>query len=488
MDPTHDPSSSPRETPQEPATAPGDLLRLIPQVERLLRWPELEEIIAEASRDEVAEAVRTALARLRGGIIEGCVRGSDLLTRLAPSIMAREVREVLSRRRLSAYRRAVNATGVILHTGLGRAVLAPSALEALVRSVSGYSVLELDVDTGERNHREGAVVEILRELTGAERGTVVNNNAAATMLILAGLAQGKEVIISRGQLVEIGGSFRIPDILAASGARLVEVGTTNRTYAEDYRRAIGPQTGLLLKVHTSNYEIQGFACHTPLEELVDLGRRHGIPVVSDLGSGCFVDLSPYGFRPEPLVRDSVRAGADVVCFSGDKLLGGPQSGIILGRADLIRAMRSHPLFRAVRVDKVTLALLEATLRLYRDPARLSSEVPVLRAIVEPPSSVRARATACADALRLRAPALRAEVVETRAQAGSGALPAQEIPSFGVAVDAPGTPPGELARLLRAADPPVFARIQDGRVVLDLRTVLEGETTWIVEALSAIAPA
>ncbi|MBI4606772.1 MAG: L-seryl-tRNA(Sec) selenium transferase [Planctomycetes bacterium] len=472
--------------PTAPAS-PTDLLRRIPQVDRVMRIPAVEAIAAAGSRAEAIDAVRDLLDRRRREVLAGALAGEAFEEALSEPGIARDLERALERRRLSAYRRVVNATGVILHTGLGRAVYPASAVDAAARELRGASVVEVALETGERNRREGALVPLLRELTGAEGATVVNNNAAATLLILAALARGREVIVSRGQLVEIGGSFRIPDILKESGARLVEVGTTNRTYVEDYRRALGPETALLLQVHTSNYEIAGFVHHTPLEELVALGRERGIPVVSDLGSGCFVDLSPYGFRREPLVTDSVAAGADLVCFSGDKLLGGPQAGVIVGRKDSVDRLRAHPLFRAVRVDKATLVLLEATLRCYRDPERLAERVPVLRAIMEPAESVRRRALACLEAVRRGAPGLEAEVVPSAAQAGSGALPAQEIPSFAVAVRHPRLAADELARALRLGAPAVVGRIQEGRVLLDLRTVLEGEEAEVAGALAALTP-
>jgi L-seryl-tRNA(Ser) seleniumtransferase len=434
----------------------------------------------------VAEAVRGVIEKARREALGGEVSAEALSARFREDGVARQIEEAIAERSLSSYRRVINATGVILHTGLGRAAYSPEAVQAFQRELGGYSLVEVDLHSGERNRREGAISPILRRLTGAEAATVVNNNAAATLLILAALARGKEVIVSRGQLVEIGGSFRIPDIMKESGAKLVEVGTTNRTYIEDYRRAITPETAMLLQVHTSNYEIAGFVHHTPLEELSALGRERGLAVVSDLGSGCFVDLTRQGFKPEPLAAESVRAGADLVCFSGDKLLGGPQAGVIVGRSERIDALRAHPLFRALRVDKAVLVLLESTLRAYLDPERLWERIPTLKVIGEPPERVRRRAKACAADLRRRAPGLECEVVATGAQAGSGALPAQEIPSFALAVTMPGLSADDLARELRQGNPPIFSRIHDARVLLDFRTVLQGEERQIAESLAAIA--
>jgi L-seryl-tRNA(Ser) seleniumtransferase len=467
---------------------PGDPRRLLsnlPQVERLLHVPAIRASAGATPRSLVLDALRGVVSCLRRRILAGEVPPERMEEALAEAEIARLFAAELRRRGRSAYRRAVNATGIILHTGLGRAVLPPAALEALRANLGGYSVVEVDLETGERNQREAALAALLQELTGAEAATVVNNNAAATLIILAALARGREVVIARGQLVEIGGSFRIPDILKESGARLVEVGTTNRTYIDDYRRAIGPDTGLLLQVHTSNYEIVGFAHHTPLADLVALGRERGIPVVSDLGSGCFVDLARAGFRPEPLVADRVRAGADLVCFSGDKLLGGPQAGVIAGRSEHVRRVRAHPLFRALRIDKVSLTLLEATLRAYRDPETLAETIPVHRLIGMSEAEVEERARGAAEAIRALGAAAEVEAVPSSAQAGSGSLPAQEIRSWAVAVSHPRLPADEIARLLRLGAPPILARIQDGRVLLDFRTVLPGEEAEVASAVKAL---
>lgn len=462
----------------------NDILRRIPQIDRLLRLPDVEALASGGSRADVVDTLRIVLAATRQDIADGRLSPEEIEERISEAAIVEGLKSALQGTRRSAYRRVVNATGIILHTGLGLAILAPAALEAVNESLRGYSLVEMDVESGERNFRESALVELLTSLTGAEAGTIVNNNAAATLLILAALARGKEVIVSRGQLVEIGGSFRIPDILKESGARLVEVGTTNRTYVEDYRRAIGPETGMLLQVHTSNYEIQGFVHHTSIEELSALGRETGLPVISDLGSGCFVDLGPHGFKPEPLVRDVVRAGADAVCFSGDKLLGGPQAGIIVGRSDLVKRMRSHPLFRAFRLDKVRLAMIEATLRAYRDPDQLPYRIPSLGLLLDSPSEVRKRALAAQELVPARG-GLELDLVVSTAQAGSGSLPAQEIPSWALALRIDGASAGDLARSLRLGSPPVFARVQDGAVIFDFRTVLPGEEAEVARAISGL---
>lgn len=474
------------------------LLRGLPQVEKILRLPDVAALVDRHSRPEVVRAIRDCLAELRGAILAGSARTAEgpqtplgngqamLRARLEPEAIAREVRGRLDERGRAQYRRAVNATGIILHTGLGRAVYSREAQEAIAAAIAGYSVVEIDAATGERNRREVHLAELLKELTGAEAATVVNNNAGATLIILAALSRGKEVILSRGQMVEIGGAFRIPDVMEESGARLVGVGTTNRTYIDDYRRAVGPQTGLLLQVHTSNYEITGFARHTPLEELVALGRERGIPVVSDLGSGCLIDLSRFGLRREPLVSDSVKAGADLVCFSGDKLLGGPQAGIIVGKSEAVEKVRRHPLFRALRVDKVVLAGLEATLRLYRDPDRAREAVPALRMLTTPESEVRARAARFVRRLQAAGKGAAAELVRAEAQSGSGSLPAQDLPSWAAAVEVAGRGADALAAALRASEPPIFTRIHEGRVLIDFRTLLPGEEKVVLEALERLA--
>ncbi|MBI4583590.1 MAG: L-seryl-tRNA(Sec) selenium transferase [Planctomycetes bacterium] len=476
-----------------PPRSPRDLLRRLPQVDKLLQLPEAEALLGRHPRPEVVRSLRQALDGLRAHIQSlyhspaPAADGRELEAlggQLEPPAVFQAAAEILADRNRPHYQRVVNGTGIILHTGLGRAVLPARAVEALSEALRGYTLVEVDRGTGERNRREDRLAQILCELTGAEAATAVNNNAAATLIILAALARGREVIISRGQLIEIGGAFRIPQVMEESGARLVEVGTTNRTYIEDYRSAVTAETALLLQVHTSNYEIAGFANHTPLEEIVALGREKGIPVASDLGSGCFVDLSPYGFRREPLVAEVVRRGPDLVCFSGDKLLGGPQAGIILGKKELLERIRRHPIFRAVRIDKMALVALEATLRLYRDPAGLFSSLPPLLMITRPEKEVRRRAERFRRSLLRRAKGggLAVELVKESSQAGSGSLPAQNLPTWAAALEVEGLASEELAARLRAFTPPIFTRIQDGRVLVDFRTLLPGEEKFLAGAL------
>jgi L-seryl-tRNA(Ser) seleniumtransferase len=354
---------------------------------------------------------------------------------------------------------------VLVHTNLGRAPLADAALARVVEVGSGYANLEYDVERGERGSRQDHLAPLLERLTGAEAALVVNNNAAAVLLALAALAEGREVVVSRGELIEIGDGFRIPDVLARSGARLVEVGTTNRTRAADYERAIGPETALLLRVHQSNFRVVGFSEQPRLAELAEVARRHELPLVDDLGSGA---LGPVGDEPTP--AESLRAGADLVCFSGDKLLGGPQAGIVVGRADLVERLRRHPLQRALRADKLTLAALEGTLALALDP-QTRDAIPVLRMLREPVEAVRTRAERLAGLVG-------GEVEETVARVGGGALPLAELPSAACAIEE------ELAERLRLGDPPVIAVVRDGRTLLDCRTLSDAEVEEVAAAVAA----
>jgi len=374
-----------------------------------------------------------------------------------PNLVEERVQQATSPR----LKAVLNASGVVIHTNLGRAPLSPAALQAAAAASSGYSNLEYELGPGERGSRHNLVTDLLRRLTGAEDALVANNNAAAVLLILSALAQGREAVISRGQLVEIGGGFRIPDVMRQSGVSLVEVGTTNRTYAADYTDAITPATALLLRVHASNFMVIGFTHQPSLEELVAVGDEHGVPVVDDLGSGALLDTSRFGLAREPMAQASVAAGVTLTAFSGDKLLGGPQAGIIVGRAAEIARLRRHPLMRAIRPDKLTLAALGATLAAYVRGAA-ETEVPVWRMIATPQVSLRGRAEALAGRLG-------AEVAETRSTIGGGSLPGQTQPSWAVALTSESAQ--SLAASLRRADPPVVARIEDDRVLLDLRAVL-----------------
>jgi L-seryl-tRNA(Ser) seleniumtransferase len=423
---------------------------------RLRDLPSVDELARTVDDPLAVDAARTVLARARETIGAG---GS-------PGDLGAALRAELDAARAPRLRRVLNATGVIVHTNLGRAPLAWPALERVAEAARGYSNLEYDLAEGGRGSRQEHVAAALRRLTGAEAALVVNNNAAAVLLALAALAEGREVVVSRGELIEIGDGFRIPDVLARSGARLVEVGTTNRTRAADYERAVGPETGALLRVHQSNFRVVGFTEQPTVAELAAVARRHGLPLVDDLGSGVLVAL-----EGEPSARDSLAAGADLVCFSGDKLLGGPQAGIVVGRAELVERLRRHPLQRAVRADKLTLAALEGTLALYLDPARAAREVPVLRMLGEPAEAVRARAARLAEAVG-------GEVEETVARVGGGALPLAEIPSYACAVEE------ELAAPLRDGEPPVVGIVRDGRLLLDCRTLGDTEADEVAAAVAS----
>jgi len=426
-------------------------LRDLPSVDMLLR----DERLADEPHELALAAARRVLDEAR----EEIRAGTD------PEPLVDRVVAELALARRPSLRRVLNATGVLVHTNLGRAPLADAALARVAEVGAGYSNLEYDLAAGERGSRQDHLAELLSRLTGAEAALVVNNNAAAVLLALAALAEGREVVVSRGELIEIGDGFRIPDVLARSGARLVEVGTTNRTRAGDYERAIGPDTAVLLRVHQSNFRVVGFSEQPRLEELAALARSRDVPLVDDLGSGA---LARFGDEPTP--AESLRAGADLVCFSGDKLLGGPQAGVVVGRRDLVERLRRHPLQRALRADKLTLAALEGTLLLGLDPAT-RDEVPVLRMLHEPVATVRARAERLAQLVG-------GEVEETVARVGGGALPLTELQSAACAIEE------SLAEPLRRGDPPVVALVRDGRTLLDCRTLTDAEVDEVAAAILA----
>lgn len=396
---------------------------------------------------------------------------------VAGRVAARMERE--SRAKL---RTVLNATGIVLHTNLGRSPLAEEAAQAAYEAAHGYLNLELDLDDGKRSSRQSAIREWVCRLTGAESATAVNNNAAATVIVLRALAMGKEVIISRGQLIEIGGSFRIPDIMAVSGAILHEVGTTNITRLSDYERALGPNTGALLQVHSSNYRISGFTKSVALTDLVALGKKHGLPVIDDIGSGALLDFARFGFAGEPVARSSIAAGADLVLFSGDKLLGGPQAGILAGRKEWIQKIEKDPLMRAFRLDKMTLAALESTLRLYLNEERALREVPVLRMLGTPLDELRQRAERLAEQLRGLAGLTSVKTTEDVAYVGGGSLPDQSMKSWVVEIEAASFSDTELARRLRLGTPAVMARLRGGKLVLDVRTLFAHQELLLVEAV------
>ncbi len=447
----------------------SDARRTLPSVDRLLREPGVAALLATQPRNLVVAAAREALARARTG------RGAP------PADWSAEIAEGVARRRAASLHPVLNATGVVLHTNLGRAPLAPRAIEALRAVAEGYSTLEYDVATGTRGSRADHCAALLAELAGSEAGLAVNNAAGALVLALNTLAAGRDVVISRGELLEIGGSFRIPDILARSGALLREVGTTNRTHLDDYRAALSPDTGAILTVHRSNFEQSGFVATPAPSDLASLAAGAGIPYLYDVGSGLLADLSPWGLTSEPRVQDAVRSGAGLVVWSGDKLLGGPQAGCLAGGSALIGRLKQNPLARALRADKLTLAALEATLALYRDPAAALAEIPVLRMLTLPPEELRARAERLLAACRGQAAAA---CVPGHSAVGGGAFPDAKLPTTLVALDPGALGAAGLALRLRLGTPPMVARVESGRVVLDPRTLPHGAEAEVASAILA----
>lgn len=453
------------------------LLRRIPKVDDLLRCPALEPLATEVPASAVTEAVRQTLDALRADILAGTVTELP-----SESALCTQIAEACRAARLPSLRGVINATGVVLHTNLGRACLSRRALAAAADASRGYSTLEYDLAAGERGQRYAHVEPLLCRLTGAEAALVVNNNAAAVLLILSALTAGGEVITSRGELVEIGGSFRMPDVMAACGAVLREVGSTNKTRLSDYANAIGEQTRALLKVHTSNYRIVGFTESVSPAALAEFGRSRSIPVIEDLGSGCLVDLAPLGLRDEPTVQASVKAGVDVLSFSGDKLLGGPQAGIIVGKRHYIDLLKRHPLARALRVDKLTLAALEATLQAYADGTALQ-EIPVLSMLAQTPEELHQQAESLCR--RMGGIGVTTEVVSTENPVGGGAVPTQTLPSFAVAV-APRDSAAALEAQLRQRPVPIIVRIAHDRCLLDMRALFPADLDEILQAFREIA--
>lgn len=456
------------------------LLRQLPKVDAVLARPDMIALEATVPRALVVDAVRLAIDTAREAVVGGTEADTS-----ADGVAACAIRLAQLSARHSL-RRVINATGIVVHTNLGRSPLAEEAVRAVAEVASGYSTLEYDVDSGERGSRHVHVESLICRLTGAEAAMAVNNNAAAVMMAIASLARGKEAIVSRGQLVEIGGSFRVPDVMAESGATMVEVGTTNKTHLRDYEAALTSNTGLLLKVHTSNYRVVGFTQEVELSDLVALGARHGVKVMEDQGSGVLVDLRRWGLPYEPTVGESVAAGADVVTCSGDKLLGGPQAGLIAGKAEVIAALKKHPLARAMRLDKMTLAALESTLRLYLDPDRALTSIPTLRMLTAPKSEMAERAARLADSINALGGAYSAGTVEDVSRAGGGALPMADIPTVCTTVTPNGMSVTELERHLRLGQPHIVARIADDRLMLDPRTLTGAEEDEIVAALGRIA--
>jgi L-seryl-tRNA(Ser) seleniumtransferase len=454
--------------------------RKLPSVDELLRTEQIRQLLPRYPRSLVVEAIRDALRKARERIAKG-LPAADRDT------IIQFVNGFLTEKSKMSLRPAINATGIIIHTGLGRAVLSKRAIDALFAIAAGHSLLEIDPVTGRRSSRQKHVENLLTELTGAESALVVNNNAGAVMLVVNSLAFEKEVVISRGQLVEIGGSFRMPDIIRQAGGRLVEVGTTNRTRITDYEQAINQNTGLILRCHPSNFKIIGFVEETPLEDLVRLGRNFGVAVVDDVGSGLLVDVARFGLEHEPTVQESIRTGADLVTFSGDKLLGAGQAGIIVGREDLLRICRNNPLARALRIDKLSLAVLESTLRIYREGDPIA-EIPVLAAISRPLAEIERQARNLARAInRQHIHDIQARVIKVRSEIGGGALPGQELESFGVALKSDRFDAEDISEHFRGYEPPIFGRILRDTFVLDMRTVAPHEARQILGCVQTLQP-
>ena len=465
----------------------NELLRSLPSIQRLLTRPVAERLSAELSRDRARDLLREVIEEIRKELsgVEGAESGVSSSDFLIAEIEKR-LEERAKTSAQASLRRVVNATGVIIHTNLGRAPLAISAIEALSEVASHYANLEYDLARGERGHRESHCRDLLARLAGSEDAIVANNNAAAVMLVLNTLAEGGEVIVSRGELIEIGGSFRIPEVMEKSGARLREVGTTNRTRIQDYERAINENTRLILRVHPSNYRIVGFTERPSIKEVAALARRVNVPSFEDLGSGCLIDLDVYGVKDEPVVAESLDAGISVVCFSGDKMLGGPQSGIIAGSKEIIDRVRKNPLMRALRVDKMTYAALEATLRLY-ERGTADVDVPVIRAIAATREQIGERAARLGAAIeQLTRGRLKASIEDGDSVIGGGAAPQVALATVLVALRDDELSAASIEERLRGHRVPVITRTERGFVMIDLRTVAEDEELIILEAIAALA--
>lgn len=449
-------------------------LRHLPSVDAILQMPALAAVSESFGHASVAEAVRKVLGNEREAVKSGAAPSSNVL-------LAERVIHLLEASGQSSLRPLFNLTGTVLHTNLGRAILAEAAIEAATQAMRQAVSLEFDLSSGARGERDDHLRALVCELTGAEDATIVNNNAAAVLLVLNSLASGKEAIVSRGELIEIGGAFRMPDIMTRAGTRLVEVGTTNRTHPRDYENAINSDTGLVLKVHTSNYRIEGFTREVTAPELAAIAQARGVPLVNDLGSGTLADLTAFGLAHEPTVREAVAEGADIITFSGDKLLGGPQAGFVVGRRDLIARINRNPMKRALRVDKIRLAALEATLKLYRNPQRLAEKLPTLRYLARPQAEIAAQTERLKPALEMvLGPAFTVTVADCASQIGSGALPLSTVPSAGLSIapkDRSGSALTALGASLRALPLPVIGRIEKGALVLDLRC-LDDENSFI----------
>lgn len=460
----------------------ANIFRNIPSVNELLESPQLKKIVENVNHQVVVDGVRTFIDDLK----ESISSATDEIEIPSPAEMADKIADWLHDEQREYLRPVINGTGIILHTGLGRAPLPTSALEATVAIARGYASVEVNLADGQRGQRVKAVEKLLCELTGAEAAVVVNNNAAATMIALATVATGKDVIVSRGQLIEIGGSYRLPDVMQCSGCHLKEVGTTNKTHAEDYLSAIGEETGAILKVHPSNFEVVGFTKTVSTRELVKIAHANHLPMIDDVGSGALVDFAKFGLSDEPIVGDSIKDGADIVLFSGDKLIGGPQCGIIIGKRKYIDQVLKNPLMRAMRVDKMTLAALAATLRLYRNRETVEQEVPILRMLSMPEANLKLRAEKVTQQIQNQTWLESCDVVESQSMLGGGSLPTQEIPTWCIALQPQSSSLNRIAARLRSANPAVIGRVQKDTLLIDMRTVFPEQDMVLVEALESLS--
>ena len=460
------------------------LLQNLPGVDHILEIAQVEPFFENIPKTVIVPSIRSVIEDLRTDILDGSLdmtENSLSDTQVLENVKKR-AREAMTPKLL----RVINATGVIVHTNLGRSLLADAAVENITAISNRYSNLEFDLSAGKRGSRYSSVEDILCEISGAEAGMVVNNNAGAVLLCLETIAREQKVIVSRGELVEIGGSFRIPDVMAKSGAILKEVGTTNRTHLKDYENAVENDTGLFLKVHKSNYSVVGFSAEVSLKELVELGAKYHIPVMEDLGSGTFIDFSKYGMIKEPTVQESVATGADVVTFSGDKLLGGPQAGIIVGKKEILDKIKQNPITRALRIDKLTLAALESTFRLYRDEEKAVKAIPTLRMLTLPVEKIEKKANQLLKMLeKLKDQRLNIKLISLSSKAGGGSLPLLDLPSKGLGVRIKGVSPNSIEKLMRKNIPPIIGRIEEELYIMDLRTIQDDELTIIAEAFKSL---
>ena len=462
-----------------------ELLRRIPSVDKIIERDDMKALLGKYSRGIVLKAIQTKLENMRKNILNAQEPFSDKEP-ITIDFSDDEIKEVIQSFSNNHLEKVINATGVVLHTNLGRSILPVEAIDNLADIAHSYSNLEYDLEEGRRGHRYSHVEELLCEISGAEAAFVVNNNAGAVLLTLNALAEGKEAIVSRGELIEIGGSFRIPDIMKRSGALMVEVGTTNKTHLSDYEKAISDKTGLLLKVHTSNYRIVGFTSEVDLSGLIELGEKHNLPLLNDLGSGSLIDFSLYGIAHEPTVQDVVKTGIDVVTFSGDKLLGGPQAGIILGKRNILAKLIRNPLNRALRIDKLTLIALESTLRLYLDQETVIQKIPTLRMITLPLETIERRVFDFKRKLQENIPDhIKVQIIDDTSQVGGGALPSQELPTKVIAITSRAISVQNLEKRLRENKPPIIARINKDQLRIDLRTVDESEEEYMIASIASL---